>query len=153
MEAIMVTDMDNRIMWINLAFEKLYQYKASEIIGESPQLLQSDYHEQDYHLNIWDAIDKKGQWQGELWNRCKDGSIIPVHQSIVQIAATNHSPAYIVATSFDISDKKDNELKVFQLAYLDATTGLKNKYFIQDKLKYHFLFRDYNYKITKFKTY
>lgn len=135
MEAIMVTDINNQIMWVNQAFESLYLYSFDEVVGETPQILQSDYHEQDYHFHIWDTLEQSGQWQGEVWNRRKDGSIIPVHQSIVRLFSEEQNTEYIVSTSFDISEKKDTELKMFQLAYLDSVTGLKNKYFIQDQLE------------------
>jgi len=135
-ESIMVVNNENKVKWVNKGFEKLYGFEPGEICGKDVKILQSEYQDRLFIHNVWREIDETGQWQGETWNKCKDGTVIPVYQSVVAGFTENREVDHYVTISIDLTEKKDNEKKMFELAYFDSVTGLQNRYYIQNKLNY-----------------
>jgi PAS domain S-box-containing protein len=76
-EAIMVSDRDNRILEVNNAFSRLTGYAADEVRGSDPRLLSSGRSAPEAYRAMWQSIRSTGQWQGEIWDRRKDGSRLP----------------------------------------------------------------------------
>ncbi|MFD1359345.1 MFS transporter [Fictibacillus halophilus] len=72
-EGIMVTDTSQKIISVNKAFTKLTGYEQEEVIGKNPNLLKSGLQSKDFYDQMWKSIEKNGFWQGEIWNRRKDG--------------------------------------------------------------------------------
>ncbi|MCP1308814.1 nitrate/nitrite transporter [Paenibacillus tyrfis] len=72
-EAILITDLKGTIQQVNPAFTKVTGYTQEEVVGENPRILKSDKQPSDFYAAMWKTIKEKGFWQGEIWNRRKNG--------------------------------------------------------------------------------
>ncbi len=85
LEGMMVTDMHGTILRTNRAFTDITGYSATEIIGKNPRLLKSDRQDAEFYKRMWASIHQTGGWEGEIWNKCKDGTDSAAHMSIAAI--------------------------------------------------------------------
>lgn len=76
-EGIMITDVKGNIEKVNPAFTTVTGYSPEEVMGKNPNILRSGEHEEDFYKDMWKAIKEKGFWQGEIWNKKKNGTIYP----------------------------------------------------------------------------
>ncbi|MDP2811197.1 MAG: PAS domain S-box protein [Rhodocyclaceae bacterium] len=104
-EAIMITDSDNRIVSVNAAFTEITGYLRNEVIGKSPNLLASGRHGQAFYRDMWDALAMTGRWRGEIWNRRKDGRLYPAWLSISVVRADDGSVDQYVTLFFDMAER------------------------------------------------
>src|SRR5207247_2783833 len=79
---IMITDLEGTIMKVNQALEDMTGYTRQELLGENPRLLKSGLHPPELYANLWRRILARASWQGELTNRRKDGSLVPVSLTV-----------------------------------------------------------------------
>ncbi len=105
-QAMVFCDADNRIVDINPAFTQVTGYRREEVVGQSPKLLSSGRHDQAFYAAMWQNIKSKGYWQGEIWNRRKDGSIYPEILTIVAIPNEAGEIERYVGLFQDISELK-----------------------------------------------
>ncbi len=129
-----VTDSDGTILQINAAFTLLTGYAPEDIKGKSMRLLSSGYHDKAYFQEMWQAINSKGYWQGEICNRRKDGEIYAQWLSISATTRSDGSVSNYVGTFFDISASKANQAEIRHLAFYDALTQLPNRRLLEDRL-------------------
>lgn len=134
LEGIMVTDLQSNIIAVNPAFTRLTGYSAQEIIGKTPAVLSSGRHDKEFYQAMWQQIYDKGHWQGEVWNRRKNGEIYPELLTITAISNQEGVQTHYAALFSDITELKDNEQRIRQLAYYDALTGLPNRRLLEDRL-------------------
>ncbi len=133
-EGILVTDADTRIITVNPAFTRITGYQAEEVLGRKPNLLSSGRHNKAYYEQMWQTLDTRGSWSGEIWNRYKDGSVFPEWLSIVSIKDNEGQVTEYVAVFSDITVRKRNEEKIQRQANFDALTGLPNRTLLSDRL-------------------
>ena len=126
-EGVMITDADNNILSVNHAFTDLTSFAPEEVIGRNPRLLQSGRHDRDFYLQLWASIDSIGAWQGEVWNRRKDGTIYPALFSISVICDSLGKRTHHIAVFSDLSHIKSTEQKLDFLAHRDPLTELPNR--------------------------
>ena len=126
-EAIMISDADNNIIEINPSFAKLSGYSEQELIGQNPRLLKSDVHDSVFFENMWKEIINTGHWEGEIWDKSKQGNIYPKRMSVVTIPNPDGSIKNFFSVSTDITKAKEDEAKLHQLAYFDSLTDLPNR--------------------------
>src|SRR5690606_39260578 len=85
LEGIMVTDPEGVIQMVNPAFTRLTGYTLAEVIGRKPNILASGRHDRQFYEEMWAGLHANGYWQGEVWNRRKDGSLFPELLTITAI--------------------------------------------------------------------
>lgn len=105
-EAIMITDVDAKIVRVNRAFEKLTGYQSSEVVGKNSRLLNSGRHDQSFYLQMWRSLVDQGDWTGEVWDKRKDGSIYPKQLTITAVKNAKGVTTNYVGIFMDISERK-----------------------------------------------
>ena len=138
-EAIVVTDANDRIIAVNPAFTLVTGYGANEAIGQSPRLLKSGRHDHAFYLEMWQALETTGRWQGEIWNRRKNGEEYPEWLSINTIYDGNDKVLRRIAMFSDITEKKRNEETIWRQANFDALTDLPNRRLFRDRLEHEIM--------------
>lgn len=133
-DAIVVTDRDGAILRVNEAFTKITGYSAEDMAGKNTRMLNSGRHAEGFFREMWGAINRDGQWSGEIWNKRKNGEIYPEWLTITSIKDAHGQVAYYVGTFIDISIRKKTEASNYQLAFYDHLTNLPNRRLLLDRL-------------------
>ena len=133
-ESVFITDAQGVILRVNHAFSNLFGYAAEEALGQSPRLLQSGLHDQAFYAALWTSITQDGSWQGEIWDRRKNGEVFPTWASISGVCNEEAVVTHFVATHTDITLRKAAEEQVKQLAFYDPLTRLPNRRLLHDRL-------------------
>ncbi|MEH6824955.1 MAG: sensor domain-containing diguanylate cyclase [Motiliproteus sp.] len=134
-EAIIVSNSDNKIQLVNPAFTTISGYSAAEVIGKDPGLLSSGHHDAQFYAEMNTALRTYNHWQGEIWNRRKNGEIYPEWLSIVRVLDQFGDVEQYVAVFSDVSKRKETEGLLYQQANYDPLTGLPNRMLAQDRLR------------------
>ena len=134
-EAIMVTDAANRIVRVNPAFTAITGYTAEEVLGRDPELLRSGRHAPAFYAEMWAALAAQGRWEGEIYNRHKNGDVYVVWLSIVRIADEDGDQGHHLAVFHDITRRKEAEEQLRHRAYHDVLTELPNRVLFYDRLQ------------------
>lgn len=133
-EGIMVTDAQNHILRVNKTFSDVTGYSSDEVIGKSPEILQSDRHDATFYAAMWERIHESGAWEGELWSRRKNGEVYPQRLTVTAVKNSSGVITHYVGTFADITAYKEAEEKIRSLAYFDPLTGLPNRRLLMDRL-------------------
>jgi len=134
LEAVMVTDSTGRITTVNRAFYEITGYSAEEAIGQTPRLLKSGVHTPHFYEQLWQLLNEKNRWVGEIWNRRKNGEIYPQWGSISAVLDNNGKVQSYVSVFSDISKAKKAEERLFYMANHDSLTGLPNRMNFTERL-------------------
>ena len=134
-DAVMITDARGIIQSVNPSFCKLTGYSADEALGQTPSLLSSGQHDQLFYQQMWQGLQQQGYWQGEIWNKRKNGEIYPEWLSISAVRNDQGAINQYAAIFSDITERKKREQKIHELAYFDELTGLANRRLFQDRLE------------------
>jgi len=132
-EAVVITDPDNRIVLVNHAFSEITGYAAAEVLGQNPRILGSGRHDLAFFQHMWLVLQRDHHWQGEIWDRRKNGEIYPKWLGISAVRDTNGQLTHYVAIFSDISERKAAQDKIEYLAHHDALTGLPNRLLLYDR--------------------
>jgi|GEM_PF-2119259 len=134
-EGMTVTDSENRVVAVNPAFTHLTGYSAEEVIGRNPNLLSSGHHDGEFYRQMWQALEETGQWQGEVWDRRKDGELIAKWLTISTIYDEAGSVHQRVALFSDITQKKQSDEMLWRQANFDPLTQLPNRRMFREQLE------------------
>jgi PAS domain S-box-containing protein/putative nucleotidyltransferase with HDIG domain len=108
--AIVITDRDGTIEWVNPAFTTLTGYEFAEAIGKNPsQLVKSGHHEPAFYQHMWQTILAGQVWQGEMVNRRKDGQLYTEEQTITPLYSPDGQVTQFIAIKHDITERKQTE--------------------------------------------
>lgn len=133
-EGMFISDKNARIVRVNSAFTRLTGFSAEEAIGNTPKMLQSGRHTRGFYQELWQGLNKNQHWEGEIWDRHKNGSIYPAWLAITAITDNNGAITHYVSTFFDISERKEAEESIRNLAFYDPLTHLPNRRLMLDRL-------------------
>jgi diguanylate cyclase (GGDEF)-like protein/PAS domain S-box-containing protein len=134
-EGIVITDAEGTILHVNEAFCQITGYSRDEVIGKNPRIMKSDRHDEEFYKQMWQDILTKGFWQGEVWDRRKDGEIYPKWLSISAVKDDQGNLTHFVAIFSDLTAIKQTEEKLELLAHYDFLTGLPNRLLFNDRLR------------------
>ena len=134
-EGIMITDKKGRILRTNNAFTEITGYSSEEVIGKIPSVLRSRHHNRDCFDEFWTQLASQGQYEGEIWNRRKNGEIYPEWQTVTAVKNEAGEISHFVSIFSDITEKKENESRIHNLAFYDPLTNLPNRRLLINRLE------------------
>lgn len=134
-EGMLITDANGIILKVNHAFTLITGYSAAEVIGKTPRILSSGQHDNSFYELMWQHINANGAWQGEIWNRRKNGDCYPEWLTVTAVKNQEQVTHY-VATLTDITERKATEEQINHLAFYDPLTQLPNRRLLQERLKH-----------------
>ena len=114
--AITITDKSGNIIKVNKAFTDITGYTQEDVVGKNPKVLSSGKHDQAFYENLWNSITNDGFWQGEIWNKHKNGKIYPEWITISSIKNEADEVIHYVATFEDITLRKSLEAEIEKLS-------------------------------------
>ena len=132
-EGVLVTDAQGLIVHVNRAFIEITGYRREDVMGERPSLFKSGRHSSNFYQQMFQTLERTGEWSGEIWNRRKSGEIYPQWQTIRVIQDDQGKVSHYVAVFSDISAIKDSEHELAHLAHHDPLTDLPNRLLFTDR--------------------
>ena len=134
-EGLVITDAEHRMIRTNQAFSRITGYPSEELLGESPRILGSGRHSAEFFESLKNTLKVNGFWQGEIWNRRKNGDEYPAWLTITTVRNEGGAITHYVASLEDITLRKGAEEEIKHLAFFDQLTGLPNRRLLADRLK------------------
>ncbi len=132
---VLVTTHDGVILSANKAFEILTGYSEEYLIGKNPRILKSQKHNNAFYVDMWTNLQNKHKFEGEVWNRCRDGRTIPFWLDIR--AVIDHGIVFhYVGVYVDLSEKLQADRKMSFMAHHDTLTQLPNRESFNQQLKH-----------------
>jgi diguanylate cyclase (GGDEF)-like protein/PAS domain S-box-containing protein len=133
-EAIIVTDHQSITVRVNPAYTRLSGYSAGEVIGQTPAINRSGYHDTIFYRMMWHALLTHGSWKGEIINRRKDGSFYPAALTLSEVKNADGEIVNYVGLLTDITELRAREDRIRFLSEHDVLTGLPNRALFQDRV-------------------
>jgi len=138
-EGMVVTDIENKIVAVNTAFTRITGYSAAEVVGKNPKILSSGNHDKLFYKDMWDSINSKGFWQGEICDRKRTGELHTKRMTINVIPDSEGKTYRYVGLFSDITDIKMNQALIWHQANYDPLTELPNRRLFLDRLEQEIL--------------
>lgn len=136
-DAIVITDLNAVVQWVNPAFCQLTGYTEAEALGRNlAELIKSGQHTEDFYHALWQTILSGQSWRGEIINRRKNGDLYHEQLSITPVYSYDQTISHFVAVKQDISERKLTEEQINQLAFYDPLTRLANRRLLMDRLEH-----------------
>lgn len=135
LEGIIITDGKGKILTVNKVFSEVTGYSREEVLDRDPSLLQSGKHDSDFYKAFWHSLATTGQWQGEIWNRRKNGEVYAEWMNVSSVKNEDGDTLHYISVFSDITERKQTEDKIIHQAYHDALTNLPNRVLFKDRLE------------------
>lgn len=132
-EGIIITDVSGTIQEVNNAYLTMTGFDREDLLGQNPRIMRSNRHDNGFFKDMWHAILNHGRWEGEIWDRKKDGTIYPKWLSIDTIRNEQGQPERYVGINADITSIKQTEESLNKMAFFDSLTGLPNRVLFRDR--------------------
>jgi len=134
-EVMMLTDPKGQLVAVNHSFCRTTGYGAEEVLGKTPRVLQSGYHDAAFYATMRTSLAEAGRWEGEIWNRRKDGSCYPCWLRILEVRDARGELMTYLGIGSDLSERKKSEQRIRELAFYDPLTDLPNRPLLEDRLR------------------
>lgn len=132
-EGIIITDAERNIVKVNPAFTAITGYDEAEVLGRNPRMLSAGQHDPGFYRQMWSSIDSVGSWQGEVWNRRKDGGVYAESLSIDRVCDADGTIRNYVSIISDVTERKRIDERYQRLAHHDPLTGLPNRAMLSER--------------------
>jgi diguanylate cyclase (GGDEF)-like protein/PAS domain S-box-containing protein len=132
-EGIMITDANLLIRSVNRAFCNIFGYSQAQVLGQKPNMLSSGRQDAAFYRQMWQQLGSQGQWQGEVWNRRKNGEVFPEWLAINTVKNAAGEITHYVAIFSDLTERRAADERIHYLAHFDVLTGLPNRGHMQDR--------------------
>ena len=133
-EAIVISGPDNRIVATNGAFTRLTGYSQEEVLGRNPRILKSGHEPKEFYESMWERLLNENYWQGEIWEKRKDGTLYPKWLTITVVRNDRREITHYIGSFSDISERKQVAQKIDYLAHHDHLTNLPNRFCLMKRL-------------------
>jgi len=133
-DGIIITNINQKIIDINQAFQNICGYNRDEVIGNKPNMFSSGRHDKTFYQTLWTTLNTKGYWEGEICNRHKNGSIYTEWIRITAIRNTLGKVTNYISLVSDITQKKTTEEQLLKHAHHDPLTGAHNRLSFDERL-------------------
>ena len=133
-EGMIITDANTNILKVNHSFTRITGFTSEEALGRKMNLLKSGVHSADFYRDMWDSIKTTDSWQGEVWNRRKNGEIYPEWLTVTAVKDDEGDTTHYVGTMIDITARKAIEERIHHMAHYDVLTDLPNRALLTDRL-------------------
>lgn len=140
LEGVLVTDVEANIVSVNPAFTAMTGYSEAEVLGRKPSILKSGRQDHAFYESFWATLLATGRWQGEVWNRCRDGRPYLAWQTIAAVRNGEGRTTHYVSVCSDITERKRHDELIRHQAYHDELTDLPNRRLFQDRLSQALLY-------------
>ena len=134
-EGIVITDAQGTIIDVNEAFTRITGYSREDTLGQNPRMFQSGRQDKAFYVAMWGALTEQGHWNGEVWNRRKNGEVFAELLTISAVRGAQGSTLRYVALFSDITSIKSHQSQLEHIAHFDALTNLPNRVLLSDRLK------------------
>ena len=133
-DSIVITDNDGNIISANPAFSEITGYAIEEVVGKNPRILNAGKQPREFYEEMWKTLRQYGYWNGEVWNRRKDGGIYAGRLSINVLRDEAGNVSHYIGVTSDITEYKAAQERIRNLAYFDQLTGLPNRSLLRDRV-------------------
>lgn len=134
-QAIFISDVEGTIQRVNATFTQLTGYTEEEAVGANPRILNSGRQDRDFYEQMFRTVRETGHWQGEIWNRRKNGEIFPLHEIVTAIRDDQGEIEYYIAMFHDITRQKELEAALEHQAFYDTLTDAANRGYFESLLE------------------
>lgn len=135
-EGLMITDAAQRILRVNQTFTSITGYRQQDVEGYTPAILKSGRHDASFYLAMQESLNSTGFWEGEIWNRKKNGEIYPEWLMIRSVTDEQGAVLNYIGSFTDITQRKAQEARIHQLAFYDPLTHLPNRRLLSERLQH-----------------
>lgn len=135
-EGVMITDSEARIEMVNAAFSRITGYLPDEVLGQTADILQSGRHPAEFFEDMWRQLRHGGHWQGEVWNRRRNGQLYATWLTISDVQDDGGHIQHFVAVLSDITSLKQSQQRLDYLAHHDFLTGLPNRLLLKARIEH-----------------
>ncbi|MBL7003287.1 MAG: EAL domain-containing protein [Gammaproteobacteria bacterium] len=135
LNSILIADSKGVIQQVNKSFTEITGFTSEEAIGNTPRLFKSEHHSESFYSALWDDVIKHGKWEGEIWNRRKNGEVFTAWQSITAVKNNKDEIKHYIGVMSDITEQKLSAERISYLAQYDVVTELPNRSLLEDRIQ------------------
>jgi diguanylate cyclase (GGDEF)-like protein/PAS domain S-box-containing protein len=137
-EAIVMTDIQGTIIDVNQAFTDVTGYSKEEAVGKNPRLMKSGQHDEHFYQKMWSDLTTQGRWEGEIWDKRKNGEVYLKWLKIAQAVDAWGKPIKYIGFFSDLTTAKEYNEHIEFLTYYDHLTRLPNRLLFFERLRQSF---------------